>query len=203
MSDGEIAEANYPESYNALKQYVDILANRGIEWGLVGPKEKDRLWGRHVLNSLAIAELLPEGVSVVDVGSGAGLPGIPLAIVRADLQVTLLEPLLRRYEFLGLAVAELGLEDRVTVERGRAEDSAGHYDAVVCRAVAPLPKLLKWVTPLFYPDGKLYALKGSSAGEEVAEAEGYLSAAGLRASVRSVRAAAEAEPTSVVVVQSA
>lgn len=198
MDDQKLAETSFPESYETLKRYVDILAKRGIDWGLIGPKEKDRLWGRHVLNSVAMADLLPEGVSVVDVGSGAGLPGIPLAIVRGDLQVTLLEPLLRRYEFLGLAVDELGLSDRVTVERGRAEDSAGHYDVVVCRAVAPLEKLLKWVTPLFYPEGRLLALKGSSAPEEVESAARFLEASSLTAKVLTVRAAPQAESTTVV-----
>lgn len=198
--DSVIARAAYPQSYGVLKQYVDILASRGIDWGLMGPREKERLWDRHILNSLAMADLLPEGVSVVDVGSGAGLPGIPLAIVRPDLEMTLLEPMQRRSDFLAIAVHELGIEDRVNVERGRAEDSAGHYDAVVCRAVAPLDRLLRWTTPLFYPGGTLYALKGQSAADEVDEAESFLEGSGLVADVRSVRVLG-AEPTSVVVVR--
>ncbi len=105
-----------------INRYVDILANRGIEWGLIGPREGDRLWERHILNSVAGAALFPSGASVLDVGSGAGLPGIPLAILRPDLRLTLLDSLLRRTSFLELAVSELGLGGRVQVVRGRAED---------------------------------------------------------------------------------
>lgn len=168
----------FPQSHELLNRYVDILADRGITWGLLGPREADRLWDRHVLNSLALVDLLPHGISIVDVGSGAGLPGIPVALVRPDLQVTLLEPLLRRYEFLFGVVDELGIGDRVTVLRGRAEDSDDVYDAVTCRAVAPLDRLLKWCTPLFYPSGTLYALKGSSAASEVRDAGTMLTASG-------------------------
>lgn len=166
----------------------------------MGPREADRLWDRHVLNSLALTDVIPQGLSVADVGSGAGLPGIPLAIARPDLQVTLIEPLLRRSDFLKGVVDELSLGDRVRVERIRAEDCDDVFDAVTCRAVASLDKLVKWCTPLFYPAGKLYALKGSSAEREVEEAAGLLSRSGLAAEVRTVRAHTAAEVTYVVVV---
>lgn len=134
----------------------------------------DRLWPRHVLNSLAIAPMIGEGRTVVDVGSGAGLPGIPLAIKRPDLSVTLLEPLLRRANFLTEVVAELGLTERVTVIRGRAEEHRERYDVVTARAVAALPKLLGWCLPLLAPRGELLALKGESAEQELVEAQKLL-----------------------------
>ena len=126
----------FGDAFDRACQYADILAGRGVEWGLIGPREQDRIWSRHILNSVAIASHIPQGASVVDVGSGAGLPGIPLALVRPDLRITLLEPLQRRAAFLELAVAELGLGDRVSVVRARAEDHHEVYDVVTCRAVA-------------------------------------------------------------------
>jgi 16S rRNA (guanine527-N7)-methyltransferase len=158
----------------SISQYVDILASRGIDWGLMGPREGERLWDRHILNSIAAADLFPSGSSVVDVGSGAGLPGIPLAVLRPDLRVTLLESLLRRASFLELAVDELGLGDRVTVVRGRAEEYRGTFDVVTSRAVAPLPRLIGWCLPLVGTGGRVIALKGSTASDEVADASGLL-----------------------------
>jgi 16S rRNA (guanine527-N7)-methyltransferase len=153
----------------AIRQYVDILASRGIDWGVIGPREGERLWERHILNSIAGASLFPEGATVVDVGSGAGLPGIPLAILRPDLKVTLLESLLRRANFLDLAVEELALSDRVRVVRARAEDHRERYAVVASRAVAPLPRLIGWCAPLMTGGGRILALKGSSAETELAE----------------------------------
>ena len=170
-------------AYEALKRYVDILSSRGIDWGLIGPREGERLWQRHILNSLALEPLLAGGSRLVDVGSGAGLPGIPLALARPDLQVTLLEPLLRRANFLALAVSELGVADRVEVVRARAEEHRGRYDVVTCRAVAPLPRLLDWCLPLVAPGGSLIALKGSSAPDEVAAAAASLRRHGAQAEV--------------------
>lgn len=170
-------------SAEALSRYVDILAKRGIEWGLLGPREGDKLWQRHIANSVALNDAIPQGVEVADVGSGAGLPGIPIAITRPDLTVTLIEPLLRRANFLTLAVEELGLEDRVEVLRSRAEDTKRRYDVVVCRAVAPLTKLLGWTTPLFADGGQLLALKGESAEQEIRDARPTLVRAGLKAEV--------------------
>jgi 16S rRNA (guanine527-N7)-methyltransferase len=168
----------------AIRQYVDILASRGIDWGVIGPREGDRLWERHILNSIAGASLFPEGATVVDVGSGAGLPGIPLAILRPDLRVTLLESLLRRANFLDLAVEELELSDRVRVVRARAEDHRERYTVVASRAVAPLPRLIGWCAPLMTGGGKILALKGSSAETELAESGKELRRARLSGVVR-------------------
>lgn len=195
---GRLLLAAYPEHGPALERYVSILATRGLEWGLMGPREGDRLWSRHIANSLALVDAVPAGVRVADVGSGAGLPGLPLAIVRPDLEVTLIEPLLRRSNFLTLAVEELGLQDRVTVLRGRAEETKQRFDVVTCRAVASLDKLLKWTTPLFLPDGSLLALKGDSAEEEIRAAGKVLAASGLEARVLELRAAAGVEPTRAI-----
>lgn len=193
-----LVESAYPQNYRALKQYVDILTSKGVSWGLLGPREGARVWSRHILNSLALVDLLPEGVRVADVGSGAGLPGLPLAIVRPDIQVALLEPLLRRSTFLAETVDELGLSERVRVERLRAEDCDETFDVVTCRAVAPLDRLLKWTTPLFYPDGRLLALKGDSAADEVAAATSLLERSHLVADVLSVRALAQSDPTHAI-----
>jgi 16S rRNA (guanine527-N7)-methyltransferase len=168
----------------AIRQYVDILASRGIDWGLLGPREGERLWDRHILNSIAAAPLLPQGATVVDVGSGAGLPGLPLAILRPDLRVTLLESLLRRANFLDLAVAELGLSDRVRVVRGRAEEHRERYLVVTSRALAPLPRLIGWCAPLLAQTGTLLALKGSTAADEFAEASAVVRKARLTGAVR-------------------
>src|SRR5262249_42996662 len=143
----------------------------GVERGLIGPREVDRLWERHLLNSAVIAPLIPSGARMVDLGSGAGLPGIPLAIVRPSLDVTLLESMARRVEWLEYVTATLGLD--VTVVRGRAEEPAsmrrvGGADVVVARAVAPLAKLCEWSLPLLGDGGSLIAMKGSSAADEVA-----------------------------------
>lgn len=197
----ELAQEVFPD-FEPIKRYVDILADRGISWGLIGPREADRLWDRHILNSVAMADLVPDGVSVIDVGSGAGLPGIPLAIRRSDLQVTLLEPLLRRATFLDEAVTELGLGDRVRVVRARAEDHDGQYDVVTARAVAPLPRLLTWCLPLMGSVGELLALKGSSAASEIDQAKQILAKQRLHADVISVRAHPRAEATQVVRVRS-
>lgn len=193
----------YGQALGTIEAYVSVLATRGVEWGLMGPREVSRLWERHVLNSAAIAGLVPEGSTVVDVGSGAGLPGIPLAILRPDLDVVLLEPLLRRADFLTGVVDELGLGERVRVVRGRAEEHKQSYDVVTCRAVAPLGRLLGWTSKLFLPRGQLLAMKGSSAADEVAAAAKDLSRAGLEAQVLTVRAHEEAEPTYVVKVRKA
>jgi 16S rRNA (guanine527-N7)-methyltransferase len=182
----------------SLNRYVDLLAGPGVERGLIGPRETGRLWDRHVLNSLALAGLIGEGSEVVDVGSGAGLPGLPVAIARPDLSVTLLEPLLRRSAFLEEAVADLDLGDRVRVVRGRAEDHPEQYDHVLARAVAPLPRLLGWCLPLLRRSGTLLALKGRSAAEEVAAARDVLRGARRTAEVLTVRALPDVEVTRVV-----
>lgn len=189
--------ARFPDAADQLDRYVAILHGKGIEWGLLGPREGDKLWSRHVSNSLALVDSLGQGIDVADVGSGAGLPGIPLAIVRPDLRLTLIDPLLRRVTFLDETVEELELKN-VRIERMRAEDCDEQFDVVTCRAVAGLPKLLQWTTPLFYPFGELLALKGSSAEKEVGEAGNLLSRSRLRADILEVRAAADVEGTRVI-----
>lgn len=191
-------EAVFPDAADLAARYVQLLATTGVEWGLIGPRETGRLWERHVFNSAALADLVPAGASVVDVGSGAGLPGIPLVLRRPDLRVTLLEPLLRRATFLTRAVETLELGERVEVVRARAEDHARTYNAVVSRALAPLPRLLGWCLPLTAPLGSVLALKGRSAQEEVDGAAAELAAKRLSADVVSVRAYSGADPTTVV-----
>jgi 16S rRNA (guanine527-N7)-methyltransferase len=151
--------------------YADLLATDGVLRGLIGPREAPRLWERHLVNCAVLADAIPEGADVVDLGSGAGLPGLVLAIRRPDLRVTLVEPLLRRTTFLDEAVAALGL-DRVEVVRARAEDLHGQRDfaVVTSRAVAPLPRLLDWSMPLVRPGGVLLAMKGATAPDELAGA---------------------------------
>jgi 16S rRNA (guanine527-N7)-methyltransferase len=162
-------------------RYAELLAGPGVERGLLGPREVGRLWERHLLNSAAVGELLGPGERVIDIGSGAGLPGIPLAIARPDLGVVLLEPLLRRSEFLTEAVGELGLA--VEVVRGRAEepwirDQYGARDVAVSRAVASLDKLTKWSMPLLRPGGRMVAIKGERAPEEVEAHRRVMAASG-------------------------
>ncbi len=169
-----------PERRVLAVQYADLLATEGVVRGLIGPREAPRLWARHLLNCAALAPLLPQGATVCDIGSGAGLPGLVLAIAREDLQVTLVEPLLRRTTFLEEAVQTLGLGGNVEVVRGRAQDLHGsrRFDIVTARAVAPLGRLLEWCMPLVAASGALVALKGSSAAQEVVEAAPQLAALG-------------------------
>ncbi len=187
----------------AAQRYAEILAGAGAERGLIGPREVGRLWDRHILNSAAIAELIDEGASVADIGSGAGLPGIPLALARPDLDVALVEPLLRRSEFLTEVVADLELT--VTVLRGRAEDNAvrkrlGEVDAVTSRAVAALDKLALWCLPLLRENGVMLAMKGERAEEELAEHRRVLEKRGV-VDVRVARCGADylTPPATVVV----
>lgn len=161
----------FGDRLDLARRYCAALATAGVERGLIGPREVPRLWDRHILNCAVIGELIAEGSSVVDIGSGAGLPGIPLAIARPDLRITLVEPLLRRTIFLSEFIEAAGLD--VTVVRGRAEQSgvlkeAGGADVVTSRAVAPLGKLAQWSLPLLRDHGRMLALKGVSAAEELA-----------------------------------
>jgi 16S rRNA (guanine527-N7)-methyltransferase len=154
--------------------YANLLATDGVARGLIGPREAPRIWARHLLNCAAIAELIPIGSSITDVGSGAGLPGMVLAVARPDLTVVLVEPLARRTAFLAEAVATLGLAGTVTVLRARAEEcvegplAVAPADVVTARAVAPLDRLAGWCLPLVAIGGRLLALKGATAAEEVA-----------------------------------
>lgn len=148
-------------------RFVAMLARDGVERGLIGPREADRLWDRHVLNSVVLGELISPGARVLDVGSGAGLPGIALALARPDLTVALLEPMARRVEWLEDVAARLDL--RVAVHRGRAEERpvGSDWDVVTARAVAPLGRLARWCLPLVRPAGRLLAVKGANARAEV------------------------------------
>lgn len=171
-----------PQIEQGLRAYTEILATTGAERGLIGPREVDRLWERHILNCAVVESAVPRGTQVLDIGAGAGLPGLVWALARPDLQVICLEPLLRRATFLTETVEALNLTDRVRVVRGRAEDLAGDRELVspvtTARAVAPLDRLVGWAMPLTTPGGELLALKGSSAAEEIDSARTAITAAG-------------------------
>ena len=176
----EQARDVFGDRYADAVRYAELLAEAGVKRGLIGPREVPRLWERHLLNCAVLSEVVPEGVTVCDVGSGAGLPGIPLALVREDLKITLLEPLLRRTNFLTEVVELLGL-DHVTVVRGRAEEVMGKLPpvhVVTARAVAPLDRLATWGIPLLRPYGEMLALKGDTAEEELKVATAALSKLG-------------------------
>ncbi|MGW1745302.1 16S rRNA (guanine(527)-N(7))-methyltransferase RsmG [Streptomyces sp. NPDC002092] len=176
----EQARAVFGDRFADAVRYAELLAEAGVQRGLIGPREVPRLWERHLLNCAVLSEVVPEGVTVCDVGSGAGLPGIPLALVREDLKITLLEPLLRRTNFLTEVVELLGL-DHVTVVRGRAEEVMGKVPSVhvvTARAVAPLDRLATWGIPLLRPYGEMLALKGDTAEEELKSAATALSKLG-------------------------
>jgi len=191
--------ARYPEAAGALGRYADLLATDGVVRGLIGPREVARLWSRHLANCAVLEELVPEGAVVADVGSGAGLPGLPLAIVRSDVRVVLVEPLLRRATFLGEAVEALGLGDRVEVLRGRAEEQKLAVDVVTARAVAPLDRLAGWTLPLARVGGILLALKGEGAADEVAASHTALERlGGGNAEVLTCGAGVVDPPTTVV-----
>lgn len=200
------AERIFGERLGLAERYAQWLASAGTERGLIGPREVPRIWDRHILNSAVLQEVIDEGVRLVDVGSGAGLPGIPLAIARPDLKVQLLEPLLRRTVFLEEVVADLGL-DNVEVVRGRAEDRdamerVGGADVVTSRAVAPLGKLTRWSLPLVKKGGSMRALKGASVTEElVRDAKEIKRAGGGKGSVTTVGMDVLDEPTHVVIIE--
>lgn len=182
-----------------LEQYVELLATEGIDRGLMGPREAPRLWDRHVLNSGVVAELLPQGCSLADLGSGAGLPGLVLALARPDLDVVLVEPLARRTSFLEHVVRELSVPN-VEVHRGKAESLHGvrRFDRVTSRALAPLARLLDWSMPLVAPGGAMTALKGTSVAEEVEECRDLLARGGAVATVRQAGEGLLPRPTTVL-----
>uniref|UniRef100_A0AAU3HYL3 Ribosomal RNA small subunit methyltransferase G n=1 Tax=Streptomyces sp. NBC_01393 TaxID=2903851 RepID=A0AAU3HYL3_9ACTN len=176
----EQAREVFGDRFADAVRYAELLAEAGVQRGLIGPREVPRLWERHLLNCAVLSEVVPESVTVCDVGSGAGLPGIPLALVREDLKITLLEPLLRRTNFLTEVVELLGL-DHVTVVRGRAEEVMGKLQpvhVVTARAVAPLDRLAAWGIPLLRPYGEMLALKGDTAEEELKASAAALSKLG-------------------------
>jgi 16S rRNA (guanine527-N7)-methyltransferase len=156
-------------------RFADLLATEATVRGLIGPREVPRLWARHLLNCAVVTDLVAEGASVADIGSGAGLPGLVMAIRRPDLTVALVEPLLRRTTFLDEAVERLGLPN-VRVVRARAEELHGGelFDVVTSRAVAPMDRLSRWSLPLVRTGGLFLAMKGSSAQAEVDAATGLI-----------------------------
>ncbi|MGH3292105.1 MAG: 16S rRNA (guanine(527)-N(7))-methyltransferase RsmG [Trebonia sp.] len=181
-ADGPEAAEVFGAALDQARRYAELLATDGVTRGLIGPRETERLWDRHLLNCAVVAELMPERGVLVDIGSGAGLPGVVLAMMRPSLRVVLLEPLLRRSVFLEECVAELGLSN-ATVLRARAEEKAAAHigaDIATARAVAPLDRLVGWAAPLLRPGGELLALKGQSASEEIAAAQPVLSRLGVR-----------------------
>lgn len=194
------AEAVFGERLPLAERYVQHLATTGIERGLIGPREVPRLWVRHVLNCAVVQEYIAPNASVADVGSGAGLPGLCLAIARPDLKLTLIEPLERRVIWLNEVVDNLGLEN-VTVMRSRAEQAVGAVDAdvVTARAVSALVGLLDITLPILRGTGELLALKGRSAAEEITKAKKKLNRYGARETeILTAGADLLEEPTTVV-----
>lgn len=197
-----IAADIFGPNLDRAQHYHDLLATDGATRGFIGPREVLRLWERHILNCAVLSEAIDTGCTVADIGSGAGLPGIPLALARPDLTIFLVEPLLKRSVFLNEVVAALEL-DNVTVVRGRAEErvvkaSIGLVDVATSRAVAPLGKLVGWSLPLVKPGGKMIAMKGSSVHEELERDRKEIRKAGGRApSIFSVGAQLD-EPTTLI-----
>lgn len=164
------AEAIFGAGVDQARRYAQALIRDGDELGLLGPRELPKLWTRHILNSAVVAELLVAGETVADVGSGAGLPGIPMAIARPEISFTLIEPMERRSNWLKEQVRDLGLQN-VSVLRARAEEVGQVFDVVTARAVSALPKLLRLTVPLTRDGGRILALKGSKAADEIAESK--------------------------------
>ena len=175
----DVARRVFSETLPIAEAYAARLAVDGTERGLIGPREVPRLWERHLVNCALVTDLVDPSTSVCDVGSGAGLPGIVMAIRRPDLAVTLVEPLLRRTTFLEEVVADLGLEN-VEVVRGRADALHGRrtFDVVTSRAVAPMDRLSRWSLPLVRSGGAFLAMKGSSVRAELDSAATIISAGG-------------------------
>ena len=203
----DAAKTVFGPRLDLAQRYAELLADTGVEWGLLGPHEIERIWERHLLNCGVVVELLEPGERVADIGSGAGLPGLALAIAEPRLDVVLIESLLRRSEFLRMVVTELGLG--VEVLRGRAEDpavreSAGGCDAVVSRAVAPLDKVARWSMALLRPGGRMLAIKGERAPAELREHRRVLTSLGA-ADARVVECGVKhlSPPTTVVVARRA
>jgi len=177
----EAAQKVFGDRLPVAQRYVQHLASSGIERGLIGPREVPRLWERHVLNCAVVQELIEQGATVADVGSGAGLPGLCLAIARPDLSLTLIEPLERRVIWLTEVVEDLGLEN-VDIMRSRAEQAVGYVEAdyVTARAVSALVGLLDITLPILRGTGQLLALKGRTATEEITKAKKKLNKYGAR-----------------------
>ena len=195
-----VAASVFGEALPLAERYVGHLATTGTEWGLLGPREVPRLWERHVLNCAVVAELLPDGALVADVGSGAGLPGLCLALARPDCRITLIEPLERRVSWLEMVVADLGLTN-VEVVRARSEQVADEVqvDVVTARAVSALKTLLPLTMPLLRSSGELLAIKGRSVAEEITAARKPLRKyGGAEPEIVTVGEGLLPEPTTVV-----
>lgn len=175
-----LAAEIFGERLSLAVHYADLLVTTGIAHGLLGPREAPKVWERHIVNCAMVESLLPHRTRLVDIGSGAGLPGLALAIARPDLRITLVEPLARRADWLLNAVEKLGLT-QVTVQRARAEDLAGLIQAsvVTARAVAKIEQLVAWSWPLMPQGGRLLALKGQNAATELTEAQARLGQFGV------------------------
>ncbi|WP_129358268.1 MULTISPECIES: 16S rRNA (guanine(527)-N(7))-methyltransferase RsmG [Micrococcaceae] len=202
-SEREAAQAVFGERIELAERYVEHLATSGIERGLIGPREIPRLWSRHVLNCAVVEALIGRNSRVADVGSGAGLPGLCLAIARPDLEVVLIEPLERRVIWLDEVIEDLGL-DNVDLRRGRAEHFVGEIDVdvVTARAVSALVGLLDMTVPLLRGTGQLLALKGKSAEEEIQKAQKKLNKYGARSTeILTVGEPILEQPTTVVQVE--
>jgi 16S rRNA (guanine527-N7)-methyltransferase len=197
-----LAQICPPERQPLLEEYAALLATEGVTRGLIGPREVPRLWDRHLINCGLLAPLVPADARLADVGSGAGLPGLVLAIVRPDLRVTLVEPMARRVAFLEEVRDRLGLETmHVVRERAEQWPDPPRFDVVTSRAVAPLAKLLAWSMPLVSETGVLLAMKGSSAADEIAEAAGELRRWHASADVRTSSVSGSSVTTVVRVVR--
>lgn len=195
------AEQVFADRLPLAVRYVAHLADSGIERGLIGPREVPRLWDRHVLNCAVVAELIAADSHVADVGSGAGLPGLCLALARPDLRLTLIEPLERRVIWLAEVVADLDIADQVSIVRARAEQAADEVDCdvVTARAVSALDKLAGLTIPLLHGSGEVLAIKGRSAQEEISKAaKAIRKLGGMSTEVLTAGASVLEEPTTVV-----
>lgn len=192
------AELIFGDQIGKARLYFDALVRDGDLLGLLGPREMPKLWTRHILNSAVVAELVAPGQTVADVGSGAGLPGIPMALAQPQAQFTLIEPMERRSDWLKRAVQDLELTN-VRVHRARAEEIAEVFDVVTARAVSALPNLLRMCVPMTKHGGEVIALKGSKAADEIQDAKKLQKKLGI-ASFEIVRLGGEflTDPTLVV-----
>ena len=196
----EAAHSLFGERVPLAERFVEHLCTTGITHGLLGPREVPRMWGRHVLNCAVLGPELPESATVADVGSGAGLPGIALALVRPDVEFTLIEPMERRVDWLEMVIKDLGMEN-VQIIRARAEEVADEVmaDVVTARAVSALKKLIPMTVPLLDDEGHLIFLKGRSAQEEIEAAQKVLKRFRLRApEIQALGQDVLEEPTTIV-----
>lgn len=209
MSGPPAAAEIFGDRLELAGRFAAMLGSAGVDRGLIGPREASRLWDRHLLNCAVVTDLLPHGARVVDVGSGAGLPGVPMALRRPDLSVDLVESLARRTDFLNETVAALGMQDQLRVVRGRAEDrpvinTVGGAAWVTARAVAPLDRLVRWCLPLLAEGGCLVAIKGEKAPAEAEQVVGVVRRlGGSEPEVVTCGAGVLAVPTTVVLVRKA